>query len=158
VERWRSALIIVKPETVIAWHRKGFRLYWKWKSRHPEGRPSVSLEVIELIHRMSLANPGWRAPRIHGELLKLGFELSQATVAKYLVRHRRPPSQNWRTFLKNHMNAGQPSLPGSALYYTETLRRTPLCGAAIELLAPVSNNIAHTNVDVNSSLPSRSSF
>jgi len=75
---------------------------------------------------MSLANPGWGAPRIHGELLKLGFELSQATVAKYLVRHRRPPSQNWRTFLKNHMNAGQPSLPGSALYYTETLRRTPL--------------------------------
>jgi hypothetical protein len=86
---WRSALVIVKPETVIAWHRKGFRLYWKWKSRHPEGRPSVSLEVIELIHRMSLANPRWGAPRIHGELLKLGFELSQATVAKYLVRHRR---------------------------------------------------------------------
>ena len=102
---WRSALVIVKPETVIAWHRKGFRLYWKWKSRHPEGRPSVSLEVIELIHRMSLANPRWGAPRIHGELLKLGFELSQATVAKYLVRHRRPPSQNWRTFLKNHMHS-----------------------------------------------------
>ena len=102
---WRSALVIVKPETVIAWHRKGFRLYWKWKSRHPEGRPSVSLQVIELIHRMSLANPRWGAPRIHGELLKLGFELSQATVAKYLVRHRRPPSQNWRTFLKNHMHS-----------------------------------------------------
>jgi putative transposase len=155
---WRSALIIVKPETVIAWHRKGFPLYWKWKSRHPEGRPSVSLEFIELIHRMSLANPGWGAPRIHGELLKLGFELSQATVAKYLVRHRRPPSQNWRTFLKNHMNAGQPSLPGSALSYTETLRRTPLCGAAIELLAPVSNNITHTKVYLNSSLPSCSRF
>ena len=102
---WRSALVIVKPETIIAWHRKGFRLCWKWKSRHPEGRPSVSREVIDLIHRMSLANPGWGAPRIHGELLKLGFELSQATVAKYLVRHRRPPSQNWRTFLKNHMQS-----------------------------------------------------
>jgi putative transposase len=102
---WRSALLIVKPETVIAWHRKGFRQYWKWKSRHPRGRPSVSREVIDLIHRMSLANPGWGAPRIHGELLKLGFELSQATVAKYLVRHRRPPSQNWRTFLKNHMQS-----------------------------------------------------
>src|SRR5882672_6277960 len=74
---WRSALLIVKPETVIAWHRKGFRLYWKWKSRHPRGRPSVSRQVIDLIHRMSLANPGWGAPRIHGELLKLGFELSQ---------------------------------------------------------------------------------
>jgi putative transposase len=102
---WRSALLIVKPETVIAWHRKGFRLYWKWKSRHPEGRPSVSLEVIDLIHRMSLANPGWGAPRIHGELLKLGFELPQATVANYLVRHRRPPSQNWRTFLNNHVQS-----------------------------------------------------
>src|SRR6267143_4107491 len=74
---WQSALVIVKPETVIAWHRKGLRLYWKWKSRDPEGRPSVSREVIDLIHRMSLANPGWGAPRIHGELLKLGFELSQ---------------------------------------------------------------------------------
>src|SRR5712691_5925780 len=62
---WRSALVIVKPETVIAWHREGFRLYWKWKSRHPEGRPSVSREVIDLIHRMSLANPGWGKPRIH---------------------------------------------------------------------------------------------
>jgi len=102
---WRSALVIVKPETVIAWHRKGFRLYWKWKSHIPEGRPSVSLEVIELIYRMRLANPGWGAPRIHGELLKLGFELSQATVAKYLVLHRRPPSQNWRTFLNNHMHS-----------------------------------------------------
>jgi hypothetical protein len=81
---WRSALVILEPETVIAWHRKGFRLYWKWKSHIPEGRRSVSLEVIELIHRMRLANPGWGAPRIHGELLKLGFELSQATVAKYL--------------------------------------------------------------------------
>jgi transposase InsO family protein len=98
-------LVIVKPETVIAWHRKGFRVYWKWRSRHPEGRPSVSLEVVDLIHRMSLANPGWGAPRIHGELLKLGFELSQATVAKYLVRDRRPPSQNWRAFLKNHMQS-----------------------------------------------------
>src|SRR6266849_9147347 len=87
---WRSALVIVKPETVIAWHREGFCLYWKWKSRHPEGRPSVSREVIDLIHRMSLANPGWGAPRIHGELLKLGFQLSQATVAKYMVRSRKP--------------------------------------------------------------------
>lgn len=100
---WRSALIIVKPETVIAWHRQGFRLYWKWKSRHPAGRPSVSSEVRVLIRRMSFANPRWGAPRIHGELLKLGIELSQATVAKYMVRHRKPPSQNWRTFLTNHL-------------------------------------------------------
>ena len=72
---WRSALVIVKPETVLAWHRRGFRLYWSWKSRHPKGRPSVSREVIDLIRRMSVANPRWGAPRIHGELLKLGFEL-----------------------------------------------------------------------------------
>ena len=100
---WRSALIIVRPETVIAWHRQGFRLYWKWKSRHPAGRPSVSSEVRVLIRRMSFANPRWGAPRIHGELLKLGIELSQATVAKYMVRRRKPPCQNWRTFLTNHL-------------------------------------------------------
>jgi putative transposase len=100
--RWRSALLIVKPETVIAWHRQGFRLYWRWKSRHPVGRPFLSREVIDLIRKMSLANPRWGAPRIHGELLKLGFELSQTTVAKYMVRHRKPPSQTWRTFLQNH--------------------------------------------------------
>jgi putative transposase len=99
---WRSVLVIVKPETVIAWHRRGFRLSWSWKSRHPQGRPSVSREVIDLIRKMSLANPRWGAPRIHGELLKLGLELSGATVAKYMVRHRKPPSQTWRTFLANH--------------------------------------------------------
>ena len=96
-------LIIVKPETVIGWHRWGFRLYWKWKSRHPAGRPSVSSEVADLIRRMSLANPRWGAPRIHGELMKLGISISQATVSKYMARHRNPPSQNWRTFLENHM-------------------------------------------------------
>ena len=99
---WRSALLIVKPETVIAWHRQGFRLYWKWKSRHRDGRPAVCAEVRNLVRQMSLANPRWGAPRLHGELLKIGIEVSQATVAKYLVRHRNPPSQTWRTFLKNH--------------------------------------------------------
>jgi putative transposase len=102
---WRSVLIIVKPETVIAWHRKGFRLYWTWKSRHPSGRPAVSSEVADLIRRMTLANPRWGTPRIHGELLKLGIQVSQATVAKYMVRHRKPPSQNWRNFLRNHMQS-----------------------------------------------------
>src|SRR6202795_1678068 len=99
---WQSALVIVKPETVIAWHRQGFRLYWRWKSCRPMGRPAVSREVIDLIRKMSLANPRWGAPRIHGEMLKLGFELSQATVAKYMVCPRKPPSQTWRTFLKNN--------------------------------------------------------
>lgn len=101
-KEWRSALVIVKPETVIAWHRRGSRLYWRRKSRHPKGRPSVSREVIDLIRKMSLANPRWGAPKIHGELLKLGFELSESTVAKYMVRPRRSPSQTWRTFLTNH--------------------------------------------------------
>jgi transposase InsO family protein len=100
---WRSALVIVKPQTVIAWHRRGFRLYWSWKSLHPQGRPPVSREVIDLIRKMCLVNPSWGAPRVHGELLKLGFVLSEPTVAKYMVRHRKPPSQTWRTFLANHM-------------------------------------------------------
>src|SRR5215470_16606657 len=102
--QWRSALLIVKPETVIAWHRKGFRLYWIWKSRRGiPGRPQVCKEVRELIRKMSMANSLWGAPRIHGELLKLGIEVSQATVAKYMVRQPRPPSQRWRTFLNNHV-------------------------------------------------------
>src|SRR5215470_7630727 len=84
--QWRSALLIVKPETVIAWHRKGFRLYWNWKSRRGTlGRPQVCEEVRELIRKISLANSLWGAPRIHGELLKLGIQVSQATVAKYMV-------------------------------------------------------------------------
>jgi putative transposase len=99
---WRSALLLLKPETIIAWHRKGFRLYWNWKSRHLEGRPSASNEVRNLIRQMSLPNPRWGASRIHGELLKIGIEVSQATVAKYMARHRKPPSQMWRAFLNNH--------------------------------------------------------
>jgi putative transposase len=99
---WRAAVVIVTPETVIAWHRRGFRLFWRWKSRH-RGRPTVSAEVRTLIRSMSEANPLWGAPRIHGELLKLGIDVSQATVAKYMIRQRRPPSQTWRTFLTNHV-------------------------------------------------------
>jgi putative transposase len=100
---WRKQLVIVQPETVIRWHRDGFRLYWRWKSRPRwTGRPQVRHDVRDLIRDMSRANPLWGAPRIHGELLKLGIEVGQATVSKYMVRHRKPPSQNWRTFLKNH--------------------------------------------------------
>lgn len=99
---WRSAVIIVKPETVITWHRRGFRLFWRWKSRGRNGRPGVSPEVRALIRELSTANPLWGAPRIHGELQKLGVSVSQSTVAKYMRRHPRPPSQTWRTFLANH--------------------------------------------------------
>src|SRR5256885_9621261 len=89
------------PETVVGWHREGFRRYWAWKSR-PRGRSRIRAELHDLIRRMSRANPLWGAPRIHGELLKLGLTVSQATVSKYMLRPRRPPSQAWRTFLANH--------------------------------------------------------
>ena len=101
---WRWSLVIVKPGTVVAWHRKGFRLYWTWKSRQRTGRPKINTEVRELIQKMSRENPLWGAPRIHGELLKLGIDISQATVAKYRVRKAGPPSQSWRTFLDNHVS------------------------------------------------------
>src|SRR6202048_3117697 len=98
----RDALAIVKPETIIRWHRAGFRAYWRWKSRHRGGRPTVPQEIRKLIREMSIANPLWGAPRIHGELLKLGIEIGQTSVAKYMARRRGPPSQGWKTFLNNH--------------------------------------------------------
>jgi hypothetical protein len=91
-----------KPETIIRWHRVGFRAYWRWRSRNRVGRPNVSAELRALIGEMSRENPLWGAPRIHGELLKLGFDVAQSTVAKYMVRRRGPPSQGWKTFLWNH--------------------------------------------------------
>jgi putative transposase len=100
---WRAAVVIVKPETVIAWHRRAFLSFWSWKSRRQIGRSPVPSDVRALIRRMSDANPRWGAPRIHGELLKLGIEVSQSTVPKYLGRRQRPPSQTWRTFLANHV-------------------------------------------------------
>ena len=97
-----DAMTIVRPETIMRWHRAGFRSFWRWKSRRRPGRPSVTPEIRRLIREMSLANPLWGAPRIHGELLKLGIDVGQTSVAKYMARRRRPPSQGWRTFLRNH--------------------------------------------------------
>jgi len=100
---WRSALAIVKPETVAAWHRAGFRRFWTWKVRRGQpGRPVISREVRDLIRRMCRENPRWGAPRVHGELLKLGVDIGETSVSKYMVRCRQPPSQTWRTFLQNH--------------------------------------------------------
>src|SRR5947199_3751168 len=99
---WRDSVHVVRPETVVGWHRHGFRCYWAWKSRHRRGRPRLGTELRDLIRRMSRANPLWGAPRIHGELLKLGLTVSQATISKYMLRQRKPPSQTWRAFLKNH--------------------------------------------------------
>ena len=103
---WTSALMIVKAETVVAWHRKGFRLFWTWKIRRGKpGRPSVPREVRDVIRMMSRNDPRSGAPHIHGEWLKLGIEITEPTVAKYMVRHRKPPSQTWRTFLDNHLRS-----------------------------------------------------
>jgi transposase InsO family protein len=96
---------VVQPDTILRWHRAGFRAYWRWKSRGQPGRPKLKPELRELIRRMSKENLLWGAPRIHGELLKLGFEIAESTVSKYMIRHRGPPSQNWRTFLRNHADA-----------------------------------------------------
>ena len=99
-----NAMVLVKPATVIQWHRKGFRLYWRRRSRSRSvGRPKVSSETRDLIRQMSMANPLWGAPRIHGELLKLGIEVSQATVGRYMPWRPKVPSPTWRTFLQNHM-------------------------------------------------------
>ncbi len=97
-----QVLTIVRPETLLHWHRAGFRRYWRWKSRSRGGRPQIETHLRALIPQMSKENQLWGAPRIHGELLKLGFEVSQSTVAKYMVKRRGPPSQGWRTFLRNH--------------------------------------------------------
>lgn len=97
-----DAVTVIRPETIVRWHRSGFRLYWRWRSRPRGGRPGVPAETRRLIRDISLANPLWGAPRIHGELLKLGIEIGQTTVAKYMARGHRPPSQSWKTFLRNH--------------------------------------------------------
>src|SRR6266481_2184706 len=97
-----DAMVLVKPATVVAWHRKGFRFYWRWRSRRP-GRPRISREIRDLIRRMSDANPLWGAPRIHEELLKLGIKVSQATVGRWMPWRPRVPSPTWRSFLQNHL-------------------------------------------------------
>ena len=104
--RWFPSILkvvrIIQPETLVRWHRAGFRCYWRWKSLGRGGRPQIETELRALIRRMSIENPLWGAPRIHGELLKLGVAVAQSSVAKYMVKRRWPPSQGWCTFLRNH--------------------------------------------------------
>ena len=104
--RWFPSILkvvrIIQPETLVRWHRAGFRCYWRWKSLGRGGRPQIETELRALIRRMSIENPLWGAPRIHGELLKLGLAVAQSSVAKYMVKRRGPPSQGWCTFLHNH--------------------------------------------------------
>src|ERR1035437_8171955 len=104
--RWFPSILkvvtIIEPATLVRWHRAGFRRYWRWKSRSRGGRPQIEIALRALIRQMSMENLLWGVPRIHGELLKLGFEVAQSTVAKYMVKRRGPPSHGWQTFLRNH--------------------------------------------------------
>jgi hypothetical protein len=103
LSNWKERIFIVKPETVIKWHRTAFRIFWRWKSQYNGGRPKVSKEVIALIKQMTTENPKWGAPRIHGELMKLGFNICESTVQRYMPKKgKRTTDQNWITFLKNH--------------------------------------------------------
>lgn len=102
-KNWRSVLLIVQPETVVRWHRQGFRIFWRWKSRAKRGRPSIELEIRRLIRRMSRENPLWGTPRIQSELALLGHIVADSTIDKYRIRPKKPPSQTWRTFLDNHV-------------------------------------------------------
>jgi hypothetical protein len=121
-----DTIIIVQPETVLRWHRRGFRAYWRWKSRRVGGRPRTDAELRALIRRMNRENPLWGAPRIHGELLMLGIDIAESTVGRYMVR-RRPPSQGWKTFLRNHA-AGLASLD---LFVVRTIKFRLLYGLVI---------------------------
>jgi transposase InsO family protein len=122
-----NAITVVKPETVIRWHRRGFRAYWRWKSSRVGGRPKIDREIRDLIRRMSNENPLWGAPRIHSELLMLGIEVAQSTVARYMTRRQGPPSQGWKTFLRNHA-AGIASLD---LFVVRTISFKLLYGLVI---------------------------
>src|SRR3984893_3105387 len=112
-----KVLTMIRPETVVRWHRAGFRCYWRWKSRPLGGRPQIETKLRALIRRMNMENPLWGAPRIHGELLKLGLEVAQSSVAKYMVKRRGPPSQGWRTFLRNHA----PDIAAMDLFVVSTI-------------------------------------
>jgi len=112
-----KAITIIRPETLVRWHRAGFRRYWRWKSRSLGGRPQIDADLQGLIRRMSAENPLWGAPRIHGELLKLGFEVAQSSVAKYMIKRCGPPSQGWLTFLRNHT----PNIAAMDLFVVPTI-------------------------------------
>src|SRR5213596_1454402 len=133
--RWFPAVLraitIIRPETLVRWHRSGFRHYWRWKSRSFGGRPQIDADLRALIRRMSVDNPLWGAPRIHGELLKLGFEVAQSSVAKYMVKRCGPPSQGWRAFLRNHA----PDIAAMDLFVVPTIGFGLLYGLVIVRLA-----------------------
>jgi transposase InsO family protein len=122
-----QAFMIIRPETLLRWHRAGYRFYWRWKSNSRGGRPRIEIELRALIRQMSTENQLWGAPRIHGELLKLGFSVAQSTVAKYMVKRRGPPNQGWRTFLRNHA----PDIAAMDLFVVPTIGFRLLYGFVI---------------------------
>src|SRR6201981_2999512 len=126
-----QAITIIRPETLVRWHRSGFRRYWRWKSRSLGARPKIAADLRALIRRMSVDNPLWGAPRIHGELLKLGFEVAQSSVAKYMIKRHGPPSQPWRTFLGNHA----PDIAAMDLFVAPTIGFNLLYGFIVIRLA-----------------------
>jgi hypothetical protein len=129
--RWFPLILrvvtIVRPATLVHWHRAGFRRFWRWKSNSRGGRPRIEIELRALIRQISTENQLWGAPRIHGELLKLGFNVAQSTVAKYMVKRRGPPSQGWRTFLRNHA----PDIAAMDLFVVPTIGFKLLYGFVI---------------------------
>ena len=145
--RWFPSVLkvitVIRPETLVRWHRAGFRRYWCWKSRPFGGRPQISAELRALIRRMSIENPLWGAPRIHGELLKLGFEVAQSSVAKYMVKRGGPPGQGWRTFLRNHA----PDIAAMDLFVVPTIGFSLLYAFVIVRLD--RRDLIWTNVTTN---------
>jgi hypothetical protein len=138
-----NVLTIVRPETVVRWHRAGFRCYWRWKSRPPGGRPQIDAELQALIRQMSIENPLWGAPRIHGELLKLGFAVAQSSVAKYMIKRPGPASQGWHTFLRNHA----PNIAATDLFVVPTIGFDPLYAFVIVRLG--RRDLVWINVTTN---------
>src|SRR6266699_3454856 len=145
--RWFPSVLkvitVIRPETLVRWHRAGFRRYWCWKSRPFGGRPQIGAELRALIRRMSIENPLWGAPRIHGELLKLGFEVAQSSVAKYMVKRGGPPGQGWRTFLRNHA----PDIAAMDLFIVPTIGFNLLYAFVIVRLD--RRDLVWTNVTTN---------
>ncbi len=138
---WSESLAIVKPETVVSWHRQGFRLYWRWKSRPKTGRPTIHPDIIRIIQNISQANPLWGSPRIQGELAMLGIHVAKSTIERYRVRPpRRPPSQTWKTFVANH--AGD--IVACDFFTVPTVTFDVLYGFV--MLSPNRREIVHFNV------------
>jgi len=141
---WREAVVIVKPATVIAWRRRKFREYWTKLSRSGKpGRPAIPKEIRDLIRRMSCANPLWGAPHIVGELKKIGITLPRSTVAKYMARHRKPPSQTWKSFLKNHVR----DIVAVDFFILPTVRNQVLF--VFLILAHERRRVLHLNITTN---------